>query len=98
MGSVNLLIHATNNLRFSFEYYRNTRDGVTLTTRSLDYFGSSVHLGIVRARQSVSDLFAPLSEATDRVTGGIDYTNRGWALHYRLGYQSFTDSINGTEC
>ena len=29
MGSVNLLVHATNNLRFSFEYYRNTRDGVT---------------------------------------------------------------------
>ena len=45
MGSVNLLIHATKNLRFSFEYYRNTRDGVTQTTRSLDYFGSSATWG-----------------------------------------------------
>jgi len=35
LGSVNLLVHATNNLRFSFEYYRNTRDGMTWTTRSL---------------------------------------------------------------
>ncbi len=41
LGSVNLLVHATNNLKFSFEYYRNTRDGATFTTRSLDYFGSS---------------------------------------------------------
>jgi len=41
LGSMNLLVHATTNLRFSFEYYRNTRDGVTDTTQSLDYFGSS---------------------------------------------------------
>jgi len=95
MGSVNLLVHATNNLRFSFEYYRNTRDGVTQTTRSLDYFGSSATWGSF-ARANPYLIVAPLSEATDRVTGGIDYTNRGWALHYRLGYQSFTDSINGT--
>src|SRR5579862_6247798 len=94
LGSVNLLIHATNNLRFSFEYYRNTRDGVTETTRSLDYFGSSSTWGSF-ARANPYLIIAPLSEATDRVTGGIDYTNHGWAFHYRLGYQSFTDSING---
>src|SRR4051812_29501346 len=45
LGSVNLLIHATDKLRFSFEYYRNTRDGVSFTTRSLDYFGSSATWG-----------------------------------------------------
>ncbi len=95
MGSVNLLIHATNNLRFSFEYYRNTRDGVTETTRSLDYFGSSSTWGSF-ARANPYLIVAPLSEATDRVTGGIDYTTKGWTLHYRIGYQSFTDSINGT--
>src|SRR6185503_18012292 len=38
LGSVNLLIHATNNLKFSFEYYRNSRDGATFTTRTMDYF------------------------------------------------------------
>jgi hypothetical protein len=95
MGSVNLLIHATKNLRFSFEYYRNTRDGVTQTTRSLDYFGSSSTWGSF-ARANPYLIIAPLNEATDRVTGGIDYTKNGWALHYKLGYQSFTDSINGT--
>jgi hypothetical protein len=94
MGSVNLLVHATNNLRFSFEAYRNTRDGVTETTRSLDYFGSSSTWGSF-ARANPYLIVAPLSEATDRVTGGIDYTRSGWTLHYRIGYQSFTDSING---
>jgi hypothetical protein len=94
MGSVSLLVHATKNLRFSFEYYRNTRDGVTETTQSLDYFGESSTWGTF-ARANPYLIVAPLSEATDRVTGGIDYTNHGWALHYRLGYQSFTDSING---
>jgi len=95
MGSVNLLVHATNNLRFSIEYYRNTRDGVTQTTRSLDYFGSSSTWGSF-ARSNPYLIVAPLNEATDRVTGGIDYTKNGWALHYRLGHQSFTDAINGT--
>jgi hypothetical protein len=94
MGSVHLLVHATKNLRFSFEYYRNTRDGVTQTTRSLDYFGSSATWDSF-ARANPYLIIAPLSEATDRVTGGIDYTKNGWAFHYRLGYQSFTDSING---
>jgi hypothetical protein len=94
MGSINLLVHATKNLRFSFEYYRNTRDGVTETTRSLDYFGSSATWDSF-ARANPYLIIAPLSEATDRVTGGIDYTKNGWAFHYRLGYQSFTDSING---
>ena len=95
MGSVNLLVHATNNLRFSFEYYRNTRDGVTQTTRSLDYFGSSSTWASF-ARANPYLIVAPLTEATDRVTAGIDYTKNGWALHYRIGYQSFTDAINGT--
>jgi hypothetical protein len=94
MGSINLLVHATKNLRFSFEYYRNTRDGVTETTRSLDYFGSSATWDSF-ARANPYLIIAPLSEATDRVTGGIDYTKNGWTFHYRLGYQSFTDSING---
>jgi hypothetical protein len=39
-GSINLLVHATNNLRFSFEYNRNTRDGVMDTTQTFDFFGS----------------------------------------------------------
>jgi len=94
LGSMNLVVHATNNLRFSFEYNRNTRDGMSWTTRSLDYFGSSAVWGSF-ARANPYYVLAPLSEMSNRVTGGIDYTSHGWSLHYRLGYQRFEDSING---
>jgi hypothetical protein len=93
IGSANLLVHATNNLRFSFEYSRNTRDGVTGTTRTLDYFGSSSTWGSF-ARANLYYIVAPLSETANRVTAGIDYTHRAWTVHYRLGYQRFEDSIN----
>jgi hypothetical protein len=94
LGSVNLLVHATNNLKFSFEYYRNTRDGATFTTRSLDYFGSSSTWGAF-ARADPYYLFAPINEVSNRVTGGIDYTVKNWTLHYRLGYQTFEDAVDG---
>jgi hypothetical protein len=94
LGSVNLLIHATDKLRFSFEYYRNTRDGVNFTTRSLDYFGSSSAWGSF-ARANPYYLVAPLSETSNRVTGGLDYTRGGWNLHYRVGYQRFEDAVDG---
>jgi hypothetical protein len=94
LGSVNLLVHATNNLKFNFEYYRNTRDGSTFTTRSLDYFGSSSTWGSF-ARADPYYLFAPINEVSNRITGGIDYTLRNWTLHYRLGYQTFEDAVDG---
>jgi len=94
LGSVNLLIHATNNLRFTFEYYRNTRDGVAFTTRPVDYFGSSAIWGSF-ARANPYYLVAPLSEEANRVTGGLDYTLSGWNFHYRVGYQRFEDAVNG---
>ena len=94
MGAVNLLVHASNNLRFSFEYYRNTRDGMTFTTRSLDYFGASSTWGGF-ARANPYYVAAPLIEAANRVTGGVDYTRQDWSFHYRLGYQTFDDSIRG---
>jgi hypothetical protein len=94
MGSIDLLIHASENLRFSLEAYHNTRDGVTQTTRSLDYFGSSSTWGSF-ARADPFLMIAPLSETTDRVTGGVDYTHLGWAFHYKIGYQRFQDAVNG---
>src|SRR5262245_60769297 len=39
-GSMNFTLHATENLRFTFEYNRNAREGTTFVTRALDYFGS----------------------------------------------------------
>jgi hypothetical protein len=93
-GSVNLLIHATNNLRFSFEYFRNTRDGVTDTTQTFDFFGSPASFGPF-ARANPYYLVAPVSDSSNRLTGGIDYTKKAWTLHYRIGMQRFEESING---
>ena len=93
-GSLNLGIQATNNLRFNVEYFRNTRDGVTFTTRSLDYFGSSAIWGSF-ARANPYYLIAPVSESTNRVTGGIDYARNQWNFHYKAGYQRFEDAVNG---
>lgn len=94
IGSVNLLIHATNRLKFSVEYYRNTRDGVTGTTRPVDYFGSSSTWGGF-ARANPYYLVAPFEESANRVAAGVDYSHEGWTLHYRAGYQSFGDTVNG---
>src|SRR5580765_3386343 len=94
LGSINLLIHATNSLRFTFEHYRNTRDGVSFTTRPRDYLGSSSTWGGF-ARANPYYLVAPLIEASNRVTAGLDYTHGGWNLHYRVGYQRFEDAVNG---
>lgn len=94
LGSVNFLVHASNNLRFSFEYYRNTRDGVTDTTRSLDYFGSSSTWGSF-ARANPYYIIAPIGESANRITGGVDYTLHAWNFHYKIGYQRFEDSVDG---
>jgi len=40
IGSVNLLIHATDKLRFTFDYSHNARHGVNDTTRTMEYFGA----------------------------------------------------------
>ena len=94
LGSLNLGVQATNNLRFNFEYFRNTRDGVTLTTRTLDYYGSSSTWGSF-ARANPYYLIAPVSEQTNRLTAGIDYSRNHWNVHYKVGYQRFEDAITG---
>ena len=52
-GSVDFTLHATNNLRFRFNYYRPSDEGTTFTTRSLDFFDSPSLLGNVCAGESV---------------------------------------------
>ena len=64
------------------------------TTRPVDYFGSSATWGSF-ARANPYYLVAPFKESANRVTGGLDYTVHDWNLHYRLGYQSFEDSVDG---
>jgi hypothetical protein len=91
-GSANLTVHATNSLRFDFEYNRTSRDGVNFTTRTLDYFGSAdPFAAFVRANPYYVE--APIDDVAHRFTGGISYTWRDWSLHYRLGYQTFRQTL-----
>jgi hypothetical protein len=92
-GSLDFTLHATNHLRFHFNYYRPSDEGTTFTTRSLDFLGSPSYWGTF-ARANPYSLFAPLSDSTNRFTGGFDYTLKGWNFHYSLGYQTFTENIN----
>ena len=91
-GSVDFTLHATDNLRFTFEYYRPSDEGTTFTTRSLDFLDSPGYWGTF-ARANPYYLFAPLTDETNRFTGGIDYTWHTWSFHYSIGYQTFTENM-----
>lgn len=92
-GSVNLTVHATNNLRFLFEYNRATRDGVNFTTRELEYFGAPSYWGSYM-RSNPYYVEMPLDEVANRMTGGLSYTVKDWTFHYRVGYQDMQQSLN----
>ncbi|MFZ0963940.1 MAG: hypothetical protein WAO35_24000 [Terriglobia bacterium] len=91
-GNADFTLHATNNLRFNFDYYRTSDSGPTFTTESLDFFDSPSYWGTF-ARANPYYLYAPISDETNRFTGGIDYTYRAWTFHYNLGYQTFTENM-----
>jgi hypothetical protein len=92
-GNVNLLVHATNRLKFRLEYGRNSRDGVNFTTRTLEYFGAPSSWGSF-LRDNPYYVEAPLRESAHRFAGGLDYTLGDWSFHYTAGYQSFDQSMN----
>ncbi len=92
-GSANLTVHATNNLRFLFEYNRASRDGVNFTTRELEYFGEPSYWGSYM-RSNVYRVGMPLNEVANRLTGGLSYTIKDWSLHYRIGYQDMQQNLN----
>ena len=95
LGSVDLTLHATDHLRFRFNYYRPSDEGNTFTTRSLDFLGSPGYWGGF-ARANPYSLYAPLSDYANRVTGGVDYTLNDWSFHYSVGYQTFTENTSLT--
>jgi hypothetical protein len=92
-GSADFTLHATNRLRFNFNYYRTSDDGPTLTTRSIDFLNSPAYWGSF-ARANPYSLYAPLTNETNRFTGGVDYTYNSWSFHYAIGYQTFTENIS----
>ncbi len=91
-GSADLTLHATDNLRFNFDYYRTSNSGPAFTTESLDFFDSPSYWGTF-ARANPYYLYAPIDDNTNRFTGGIDYTFQAWTFHYNLGYQVFTQNL-----
>ena len=92
-GSANLLIHATDRLRFRIEYARSSRHGVNDTTREMEYFNSPSSWGTF-LRDNPYYVEAPLQEHADRVSVGVDYTIDTWSFHYTVGYQTFDQSMN----
>ena len=91
-GSVNLVLYATNNLRFIFEYYRTGRDGMTVTTRTAEYVGAPDFWGsFLRANPYV--IQAPLNEVANRFSGGLNYSWREWNFNYKTGYQTFEQTL-----
>jgi hypothetical protein len=93
IGSVDLTLHATNNLRFNFQYYRTTFSGATYTTFSPYFFGQPSSLGGF-ARANAYYTYSPTFDNTHRFTGGFDYTYRHWNFHYNVGYQTFTENMS----
>src|SRR5437667_2868098 len=91
-GSANFTLHATENLRFTFEYNRTAREGMTFVTRALDYFGSPAEWGAF-ARANQYYLQAPVNETANRFAGGLSYTWRDWNVFYRTGYQTFEQNL-----
>jgi hypothetical protein len=91
-GSADLTLYATNNLRFHFDYYRPSDQGTLLTTRGMDFFGSPSYWGTF-VRANPYPLNAPITDNTNRFTGGVDYTWRDWNFHYSIGYQTFTENM-----
>ncbi len=96
-GSVDFTLHATDHLRFRFNYYRTSDTGNTLTTFSPDFLGSGTLPAPFNAgglwgafsRAAPYPLLAPINDETNRFTGGVDYTYHSWSFHYALGYQTF---------
>jgi hypothetical protein len=92
VGSIDFTLHATNNLRFHFQYYRTSFDGATFTTFPPDFLDSPSYFGTY-ARANAYYMYAPVFDNTNRIVGGLDYTWRQWNFHYNVGYQTFTDNI-----
>ncbi len=92
-GSIDLRLHATNHLRFNFNYYRTSDTGATWSGFAPDYLGAGYTTWDYYAEGSPYVLYAPENDEANRFTGGIDYTFHSWSFHYSLGYQTLSDSM-----
>ncbi len=91
-GSASLSLYATDNLRLNLDFYRTEREGMTLTTRSLDYFGApSTWANFLRANPYVVE--SDLNESTHRFSGGLSYSAKNWNVFHRAGYQTYDENL-----
>jgi len=91
-GSASLAVYASDKLRFNFEFHRTGREGTSLTTRALEYFGApSFWAGFMRSNPY--QIIADLDENAARFAGGISYSFRDWNLFYRAGFQTYEETI-----
>lgn len=94
IGNVNLLVHATDKLRFTFEYSHNARHGVNDTTRTMDYFGAPPEFDSY-VRDNPYYLVGLVNETSNRAVLGVDYTLSAFTFHYKAGIERLVDSFDG---
>jgi hypothetical protein len=94
IGSFNLLLHASDKLRFTIEYSHNARSGVNDTTRTMQYFGAPPEFSSY-IRDNPYYLVGFLNETSNRAVAGVDYTFRAFTFHYKAGFERLVDSFDG---
>jgi hypothetical protein len=92
-GAMNLTIHATNRLKLRLEYGRTSRDGMNATALTMSYFNAPSSWGTF-LRDNPYYVEAPITESSNRVAAGFDYSLDNWSFHYTVGYQQFTQAMN----
>jgi hypothetical protein len=91
-GSSQFTWFAAKDLRVTFDYNRNSREGTTFVTRALEHLDApSTYAGFLRANPYY--LRAPVNDVANRFAGGISYNYRDWNFFYRTGYQTFEQNL-----
>ena len=86
IGNAAWTVDATNRLHFLFNYGHVSNEGTAQTTRSLDYVGASAAWGAF-ARANSFELFGPVDNTANRLTGGVSYGRDRWTINYSAGRQ-----------
>jgi len=91
-GSANLNVNVTDRFRLLFQFNRNSRDGTSFVTRTMEYFGAPAAFGgFLRANPYY--LAAPMNETANRIAVGFQYNWQDWNFFYRAGYQTFEQNL-----
>lgn len=92
LGSADLTLYATNQLRLRVEFAHSGRQGDTFLPESPDFLDSPTFWGTY-ARGYPYVLFEPVQDNANRVAGGFDYTLGTFTFHYLVGYQTLDEEL-----